>query len=54
MPEHPLYRSVEATESALRLLPGIALSSAQSGLILLRRDGELHFAVGTEGVTLKP
>src|SRR5689334_4528627 len=32
------YRSVEATESALGLLPSIALSSAQSGLILLRRD----------------
>jgi len=31
----PRYRSVEATESALRLLPSIALSSAQSGLILL-------------------
>ena len=29
------YRSVEATESALRLLPSIALSSAQFGLILL-------------------
>ena len=34
MPKHPPYRSVEATESALRLLPSIALSSAQSGLIL--------------------
>jgi len=41
MPEHPLYRSVEATESALRLLPSMALSSAQSGLILLGQ-GHLH------------
>ena len=31
MRKHPPYRSVEATESALRLLPSIALSSAQSG-----------------------
>src|ERR1700752_2117872 len=31
MPKHPPYRSVEATESALGLLPSIALSSAQSG-----------------------
>jgi hypothetical protein len=31
-------RSVEATESALGLLPSIALSSAQSAVILLRRD----------------
>ena len=43
MPEHPLYRSVEATESALRLLPSIALSSAQSGLILLGRDIQRRF-----------
>jgi hypothetical protein len=41
MPKHPPYRSVEATESALGLLP-IALSSAQFGLILLRRDKEAH------------
>jgi hypothetical protein len=35
MPKHPPFRSVEATESALGLLPSIALSSAQFGLILL-------------------
>jgi len=40
------YRSVEATESALGLLPSIALSSAQSGPILLRRDEELHLCGG--------
>jgi hypothetical protein len=34
MPKHPLFRSVEATESALGLLPSIALSSAQLGLII--------------------
>ena len=39
----PLYRSVEATESALRLLPSIALSSAQSGLILLGRNIQRRF-----------
>ena len=39
------YRSVEATESALGLLPSIALSSAQFGLILLRRDKEAHLSV---------
>src|SRR6516162_9692012 len=33
----PLYRSVEATESALGLLLSMALSSAQSRLILQRR-----------------
>ncbi len=55
MPEHPLYRSVEATESALRLLPSIALSSAQSGLILLGRVyTEAILVVGSEGITLKP
>jgi hypothetical protein len=42
----PLYRSVEATESALGLLPSIALSSAQSGPILLRRGEELHLCGG--------
>ena len=42
----PPYRSVEATESALGLLPSIALSSAQFGLILLRRDKEGHFCGG--------
>jgi hypothetical protein len=46
MPKHPPYRSVEATESVLRLLPSIALSSAQSGPILLRRDEELHLCGG--------
>ena len=40
------YRSVEATEAVLRLLPGISLSSAQSGPILLRRDEELHLRGG--------
>jgi transposase len=50
----PLYRSVEATESALGLLPSIALSSAQSGPILLRRVRSCIFAVGSEGMTLKP
>jgi hypothetical protein len=45
MPKHPPYRSVEATESALGLLP-IALSSAQFGLILLRRDKEAHLCGG--------
>ena len=42
----PPYRSVEATESALGLLPSIALSSAQFGLILLRRDKEAHLCGG--------
>jgi hypothetical protein len=45
--------SVEATEPALGLLPSIALSSAQSALILQGRDkrsGSLR--VGSEGVTL--
>jgi len=46
MPKHPPYRSVEATESALGLLPSIALSSAQFGLILLRRDKEAHLCGG--------
>ena len=50
----PPYRSVEATETALGLLPSIALSSAQFGLILLRRDKRRIFAVGSEGMTLKP
>jgi hypothetical protein len=45
MPKHPPYRSVEATESALRLLLSIALSSAQFGLIL-RRDKEVHLCGG--------
>jgi hypothetical protein len=44
----PRYRSVEATESALGLLPSIALSSAQSALILLRRERGAIFAVGSE------
>jgi hypothetical protein len=44
MRKQPPHRSVEATESALRLLPSIALSSAQSGLILLRRDQGRIFA----------
>ena len=39
----PLFESVEATESALRLLPSIALSSAQSGLILLGRGIQRRF-----------
>jgi hypothetical protein len=46
MPKHPPYRSVEATESVLGLLPSIALSSAQFGLILLRRDKEAHLCGG--------
>jgi hypothetical protein len=50
----PFYRSVEATESALRLLASIALSSAQSELILLPRDNRCIFAVACEGMTLKP
>ena len=37
MPQHP-PGSVEATEPALGLLPSMALSSAQSGLILLRQE----------------
>jgi hypothetical protein len=41
-----LIDSVEATESALGLLPSIALSSAQFGLILLRRDKEAHLCGG--------
>ena len=45
MPQHP-PESVEATESALGLLPSIALSSAQSGLILLRQDKRRIFANG--------
>jgi hypothetical protein len=44
-PKHPPYRSVEATESALGLLP-IALSAAQFGLIVLRRDKEAHLCGG--------
>ena len=47
--EHPPV-SVEATESALGLLPSIALSSAQFGLILLRRKGV--FAAGSGSMTL--
>jgi hypothetical protein len=42
MPKHPPYRSVEATESALRLLPSIALSSAQFEVIFNSRDRETH------------
>ena len=42
----PLYRSVEATESALGLLLSMALSSAQSGLILMRRDDEARHLCG--------
>jgi hypothetical protein len=49
MPKHPPYRSVEATESALGLLPSIALSSAQFELILLRGTQRRIFAVGSEG-----
>jgi hypothetical protein len=53
MPKHPL--SIEAIESALGLLPSIALSSAQSGLILLGRDIRRRiFAMGSEGMTHKP
>jgi hypothetical protein len=44
--------SVEATESALGLLPSIALSSAQSGPILLRQDKRRIFARGSERMTL--
>jgi hypothetical protein len=44
--------SVEATESALGLLPSMALSSAQSGLILLRQDKRRIFARGSERMTL--
>ena len=47
MPKHPLYRSVEATESALGLLPSMALSSAQLGLILLRLRKETHVRDGS-------
>ena len=46
--------SVEATESALGLLPSTALSSAQSGLILLRWDKRRTFAVDSERLTLSP
>ena len=53
MPKHPPYRSVEVTESALRLLPSIALSSAQFGLILLRGIQRRIFAVSSEGMTLE-
>jgi hypothetical protein len=35
------YRSVEATESALGLLPSMALSSAQLGLILAAVSREM-------------
>ena len=51
MPQHP-PGSVEATESALGLLPSMALSSAQSGLILLRQDKRRIFARGSERMTL--
>jgi hypothetical protein len=44
--------SVEATESALGLLPSIALSSAQSGFILRRREKRRIFAVGSKGSNL--
>jgi len=40
------YRSVEAPESVLRLLPSMALSCAQSELILLRRGTEAHLCDG--------
>ena len=53
MPKQPLNQSVEATESALGLLPSIALSSAQSAVILLRRDKRsASFAADSEGMTL--
>src|SRR5258708_36899174 len=45
--------SVEATESALGLLPSIALSSAQSGFILRRREKRPIVAVGSKRITLK-
>src|SRR5260370_30349216 len=45
MAQHP-PGSVEATESALGLLPSISLSSAQSGLILLRPDKRRHLCLG--------
>ncbi len=51
MPKHPLG-SVEATESALGLPPGIALSSAQSVLILLRRERSCNFAGSFDWRTL--
>jgi hypothetical protein len=51
MPQHP-PASVEATESALGLLPSMALSSAQSGLILLREDKRRIFSRGAERITL--
>jgi hypothetical protein len=50
----PPYRSVEATESALGLLLSIALSSAQFGLILLRRDQEAHLCGGFGRDDTKP
>ena len=51
MPQHP-PGSVEATESALGSLPSVALSSAQSGIILLRREKRRIFAAGSERKTL--
>jgi hypothetical protein len=51
MPQHPPV-SVEATESALGLLPSMALSSAQSGLILLRQDKRRIFARVSDRITL--
>src|SRR3982074_2668736 len=45
MAQHP-PGSVEATESALGLLPSISLSSAQSGLILLRREKRRNLCGG--------
>ena len=51
MPQHP-PGSVEATEPALGLLPSMALSSAQSGLILLRQEKRRIFARGSERMTL--
>jgi hypothetical protein len=50
--QHP-PESVEATESALGLLPSIALSSAQSGPILLRQNKKRIFARGSERMTLR-
>jgi hypothetical protein len=51
MPEHPLG-SVEATESALGLLPSRALSSAQSEVDCTAAGKVLHLSDGPESMKL--
>jgi hypothetical protein len=51
MPWHPL-ESVEATESALGLLPSLALSSAQFKTDSTAAGRELHFRMGSKSTSL--